>query len=237
MKISAIQYQSVAGDIDANIARHLKFIELARAQGTGLVFFPELSLTGYEPQLAEQLATTVEDPRLEVFQQRSDAGNMVIGVGLPLAVEGGVQIGMVWFAPHEPRRTYAKQQLHADELPFFVPGTSQLLLKAGGVSLAPAVCFESLQPDHAATAADLGASVYLASVAKPARGLARAVLHYPEIARKHGMQVIMANGLGRSDNFIGVGQSAAWNHRGELLAQMDDASEGIVILDTERGEE
>lgn len=32
-----------------------------------------------------------------------------------------------------------------------------------------------------------------------------------------------------------LGQSAAWNVRGELLAQMDAESEGLVVLDTAGG--
>ena len=31
----------------------------------------------------------------------------------------------------------------------------------------------------------------------------------------------MANCVGPSDNFVSVGQSAIWNNRGDLLAQMD----------------
>ncbi|MCL7931592.1 hypothetical protein M8006_16675 [Halomonas sp. ATCHA] len=45
----------------------------------------------------------------------------------------------------------------------------------------------------------------------------------------------MANCVGPSDDFISVGQSAAWNVRGELLAQMDAESEGLVVLDTVGG--
>ena len=236
MKICAVQHRPVAGDIAANTARHLSFIDLAIAQSADLVFFPELSLTGYEPRLAKSLAVDKTDPRLEVFQRRSDARHIIIGVGLPLAAGGEVQIGMVWFTPRAPRRDYAKQQLHADELPFFVPGNGQLLLKVADHILAPAICYESLQPSHAEDAKNLGADIYLASVAKPAGAMARAVRHYPAIAREHNLQVIVADCVGPSDNFVSVGQSAAWNNRGELLAQMDRESEGIIILDTAVGQ-
>jgi len=236
MKICAIQFCPVAGDMAANIARHLRFIELAAAEGVDLVFFPELSLTGYEPRLAKQLATHASDSRLDRFQERSDAGGIAIGLGLPLASEGGVQIGMVWFTPRESRRSYAKQLLHFDELPFFVPGDSPLVLEMGGLSLAPAICFESLQPAHAESAAKLGAQVYLASVAKPARGISQAALHYPAIARQHRMHVVMANSIGPSDDFVSAGQAAAWNDHGELLVQMDGESEGLVTFDTSTGD-
>ena len=232
MRICGAQHRPLVGDIAANTGKHLRFIQLATVQGAALIFFSELSLTGYEPRLAKSLATSKADPRLDVFQQSSDAHNIVIGVGLPISAGNEVQIGMVWFTPNKPRREYAKQELHADEFPFFIRGNGQLLLELGEHKLAPAICYESLQLKHAKDAAKRGADIYLASVAKPAHGIAKAVLHYPDIARKHKLTVIMANCVGPSDNFVSVGQSAAWNNRGELLAQMDAEAEGLITFDT-----
>ena len=236
MKVCAAQLRPVAGDFEKNAAKHFTLIKLAVAQGADLVFFPELSLTGYEPRLARALAVDKADPRLDVFQQLSDRNKLTIGLGMPLSIATDVRIGMFWFAPGVPRRLYAKQQLHVDEEPYFTPGNEQLVIETGGHILAPAICYESLRMDHADRAAALSAEVYLASVAKSAGGLSKAMVHYPGVAQKHRMAVIMANSVGPSDNFLSVGRSAAWNPRGELLAQMDDASEGLVVLDIASGE-
>lgn len=231
MKLCAVQHRPVAGDVASNIAKHLALLRFAVRHGAQVVCFPELSLTGYEPRLAKVLAMDAADVRLDVFQARSERDGVHLGVGLPLAAVGGVQIDMVWFAPGAPRLVYAKQRLHADELPYFVAGRQQVLLRAEGRRCAPAICYESLQADHAAAVAALGAEVYLASVAKPARGVARARAHYPVVAQAHGMGVLMANCVGPSDDFVSAGQSAAWNARGVLLAQLDAESEGVVVLD------
>lgn len=232
MKISAVQFCPTSGRIASNIAKHLAYIELAIGQGADLIFFPELSLTGYEPHLAKSLASNESDPRLDIFQQRSDSHNLMIGVGLPILTGDQVQIGMIWFTPNAPRQTYAKQLLHTDEIPFFVQGNQQLLLRTATHIVAPAICYESLQQSHADRAAKLGVDVYLAGVAKSEGGLAKAMVHYPAIARQHRMYVLMANCIGPCDNFISVGQSAIWNQQGELLVQMDSQSEGIVLMDT-----
>lgn len=235
MKVCAAQLRPIAGDFAHNRANHLELIELAVAQRADVVFFPELSLTGFEPRLADSLAVDINDHRLDVFQAWSDQHNLLIGVGMPIIVEEGVQIGMVWFTPGKARCFYSKQQLHPDEHPYFVPGYEQLLLERDGCKLAPAICYESLQMSHADEVAALSAELYLASVAKPAGGLDKAMAHYPAVARQHHMSVIMANCVGPSDDFISVGQSAAWNVHGELLAQMDAGSEGLVVLDTCNG--
>ena len=235
MRICAAQLKPVAGDFTTNFVKHLELINLAVAHRADLVFFPELSLIGYEPRLAKSLAASPTDRCFDMFQQRSNANNLFIGVGMPIAVSSGVQIGMVWFSPLLPLRTYAKQQLHADELHYFVAGDRQLILESVDLKLAPAICYESLQMDHAKKAAALAADVYLTSVAKSASNLVNAMLHFPVVARRYKMYVIMANCVGPSDDFLSVGQSAAWSVRGELLAQMDPESEGLVVLDTIRG--
>lgn len=102
--------------------------------------------------------------------------------------------------------------------------------------LAPAICYESLQPTHAAQAAAAGAQVYLASVAKSQKGVALAYDHYPAMARQHGMTVIMANCTGPADNFIGAGQSAVWNREGERVCGADAGQEAWVVYDTRTGE-
>ncbi len=235
MRICAAQVRPDAGGIMSNLTKHLRLIDLAVTEGADLVFFPELSLTGYEPRLAKSLATDERDSRLDALQECSDAHQLLIGIGLPIPFESSVRIGMVWFSPRSPRRTYAKQFLHADEMPFFVRGEGQLMLKAGSHSLAIAICYESLLPGHSESAAKLGADIYLASVAKSNGGVDKAMSHYPDVARKHNMYVVMSNCVGPSDGFVSVGQSAVWDRKGQLLAQMDSDSEGIVLVDTVTG--
>jgi predicted amidohydrolase len=236
MRICAAQLAAVRGDIAANVGRHVAFVELAASQGADLILFPELSLTGYEPTLAGELATDATDPRLEVLQALADARGIIVGAGLPTRSRSGPQISLIVFRPHEGRLSYSKQQLHADELSWFSSGDEQLVIDAGGHRLAPAICFESLQPEHAAAVADLGADTYLASVAKPHRSVVVAHQHYPAMARRHSMIVLMANSVGPCDDFVAAGRSATWTERGQLAAELSEHDEGIVLIDTTTGE-
>jgi predicted amidohydrolase len=236
MRIGVAQLRPVAGDVEGNLEKHLQLIELAASVGADIVVFPELSVTGYEPRLAARLRINAGDPKLRVFQDLSNARGMTIGVGAPTDAGGGVRISMHVFAPGAVCRTYSKQLLHADELPFFVAGTEPVLLRLGGQAIAPAICYESLQSEHAAAAARMGATVYLASVAKSAGGVSKAYSHYPEVARRHSMTVMMANSVGACDGFVSVGRSSAWNSRGEFLGALDDAQQGAVVFDSQAEE-
>lgn len=236
MRLSVAQVRSTAGDILANLAKHEEAVRRAVELRADLVLFPELSLTGYEPALAQRLAVRANDSRLDRLQSLSDANEIIICAGMPLAGDIGVEIAMFLFQPSSPRLTYSKQLLHADELPYFACGDGQTLLRKGGHVLVPAICYESMQPQHAEAAASLRADVYLASVAKSTAGVVKASRHYPLIARNHNMMVVMANCLGPSDTFIGAGCSAGWNSQGELVGQLDDQHEGVVVFDTDTQE-
>ncbi len=233
MTIGIAQIQPIKGDIAANISRHKQFVELAASLGVSALFFPELSLTGYEPELAKSLAINPDDKRLDDFQHISDTKKMTIGLGVPTKAKQGIRISMIVFQPDQPRQTYSKQQLHSDEFPYFERGDGQIILTVENKKIAPAICYESLQPAHAAQAASLGAALYLASVAKSQNGLNKAMTHYPEMARSYAMPVLMSNCVGFCDNFLSVGGSAVWTKQGQLIGQLDDKQEGLLIFDTE----
>lgn len=236
MKLIAAQILPVPGEYEKNIARHIEVIHLAASQGANLVLFPELSLTGYEPRLAKVLAVHPSDSRFDEFQRLSDRYGMLIAVGAPTRGAKGTEISMISFQPGLERTSYSKQHLHPDELPFFTPGTRKLVLSQADFVLAPAICYESLQPGHAEEAVAFGAQVYLASVAKSEKGTALANSHYPMIAKKHSMMVVMANCVGPADDYVAAGGSSIWNSHGELVCSADAVNEALVAYDTQTGE-
>ncbi|HOY14424.1 MAG TPA: carbon-nitrogen hydrolase family protein [Saprospiraceae bacterium] len=236
MRIGLAQIKPVKGDIVANIESHIKLLSQAKELSADAVFFPELSITGYEPELAEELAMTPADQRLAIIQQFSDHSNMVIGLGAPIKTDSGIRISMLIFQPYKAMQIYSKQQLHSDEFPYFENGDKQIIIELGSDRIAPAICFESLQDNHAETAHQLGASIYLASVAKSQSGIDKAMVHYPKIAKKYQIPVLMTNCIGYCDQFLSVGQTAIWSKDGEVVGQLDNQTEGILIFDTENTE-
>lgn len=231
MRITAVQIQPVAGNVEANLAAHGKMVRRAVAVDARLVLFPELSLTGYEPSLGARMAREFGLAQLGELQSLSDEHGVVIMAGLPAPAPGGTTISMAILQPHQPVTMYAKQRLHHDESPWFVPGRGQVVVSLGHHMAAPAICHESVQTEHAEGAAALGANVYLASAAKSASGAAAAFAHYPSVASRHRMTVLFANALGPSDDFVSAGQSAVWDASGVLVASLDGEREGLLTYD------
>jgi len=235
MKICIAQIKPIKGDISANINLHKKWIEHGVSQQADLICFPELSLTGYEPSLAKELATDQNDSRLDDFQKISDQYKIAICVGLPVKSSSKIFISMIIFQPNQARKTYTKQILHQDETLYFSKGCEQLIFIIKNKKIAPAICYESLQDEHVENAKKLGAEIYLASVAKSQNGIEKAFKYFPTIAKKYSMPVLMSNCIGYCDDFNGVGQSAVWDDDGLLKGKLSEDKEGILVYDADTG--
>ncbi len=233
MKICVVQTRPIKGDVASNIADHKKMIDLAVVDGADMVIFPELSLTGYEPTLAQELAMSPQDAQLDEFQVISDAENVTIGAGIPTENGQGYCISMVLFQPNQPRRIYSKKYLYVDEKSFFVSGENFPVLPVNERQIGLAICYELSVAAHAETAVASGVDVYVASVAKTKAGVEHASKRLAHIAQTHNMPALMSNCVGPADNFMSAGKTAVWNKDGQLLAQLDDTNEGYIIFDTD----
>lgn len=103
MRIALAQTRPIKGDIAGNTAAHLELVERAVRHRAEVVVFPELSLTGYEPELARGLALGLDDPRLDEFQRISDASPLTIAVGAPTSTHSRPRISLLIFQPGRAR--------------------------------------------------------------------------------------------------------------------------------------
>lgn len=82
LNLALAQIETKLGDVDANLHKHLDFIEQAKARKTDLLVFPELSLTGYV--LQDLVASVAHKPAHEdhIFKPLLDASkdlDLVVG--------------------------------------------------------------------------------------------------------------------------------------------------------------
>lgn len=236
MKICAVQTRPIKGDIQSNIDNHKKLIDLAVSNGADAVIFPELSLTGYEPELSKELATSQDDSRFDDFQKISNTKQITIGVGVPTKNNTGICISMILFQPHKARQTYSKKYLHPDEEEFFISGQSFTGLKINKTNIALAICYELSVSEHSEKAFKSGAKIYIASVAKFVNGVDKAIKRLADIANKYSMTVLMSNCVGQSDGQECAGKTSIWNNKGLLVGQLNDTDEGIIIFDIDTQE-
>lgn len=197
-----------------------------------MVVFPELSLTGYEPYLAESLATNQDDTRLDEIQNLSDENKITIGVGLPTKKERNIFVSMIFFQPHKERITYSKQYLYPPEKSIFTAGKNSLILNFETEIVSPAICYEFHNEAHHEYASQNNATIYIASVLSSIGGIDAELEELSDIAKNRNLITFMANYAGKSGGYECAGKSSVWNEKGELIGQLGDKEEGLIIFDT-----
>ncbi len=236
-RIAAAQVASVRGDIVGNIAAHAAAIEVAAALGVSVLIFPELSLTGYEPDLATELATAATDGRLVSLKTLARQHRMDVVVGAPL--QNGTakpNIGAILFAADGTTRTYSKMHLGTKERSDFTPGVEPLAFTVRGHAIGIAICADTSQPSHPRTYADAGSTIYAAGVFLNAEWYATDSPRLAGYAADCRMLVVMANHADSVGTYHSVGRSAVWSPGGALLAQAAGVEKCLVVATSHRGE-
>jgi predicted amidohydrolase/LPS sulfotransferase NodH len=227
--IAAAQTSSVKGDIAANVQIHTDFVRIAAEHDVDVIVFPELSLTGYEPELAGDLILAPEDKRLHRLHELSRRLDLTIIAGAP--VESGLEkphIGALIFSPGQSF-IYAKNHLHGGEEMFFSPGDQTCVLNIKGRQVGLAICADTNHPDHARDAADHGASIYAAGVLLNENAYASDTALLQTYASKHGMLVVMANYSKHTGGWTPAGKSAIWDEEGQQVTKADGTENALVL--------
>lgn len=235
MKFCVVQLGALKGDIAGNIRRHCHWIAAAAERDAGAIFFPELSLTGYEPTMAADLAQHWQSDAFTELQLAADRNGLFVGAGAPTDSPDGIHISMLLFSPQASRRIYSKYYLHADEKPFFTAGNGVEPQCFGNTKVGLAICYELSVPEHARIVLDGAAAIYVASVAKTPSGTDAAHIRLAEIAREYRVPVMMANCTGTADGERCGGRSAVWDGEGDLLTELGDSGEGAILFDLAAG--
>ncbi|WP_109830803.1 carbon-nitrogen hydrolase family protein [Reichenbachiella versicolor] len=231
MIICVAQTKPILNDRTKNLEDHKVWIKSAAEEGADCIVFSELSMTGYEPKLADKEAVSGELLEIKELQSLSDQYNITICAGIPVRVFGGITISMVIFQPNKEQVIYSKQYLHEDEEPYFIEGTEQVGIEVSGIFLTPAICYESMKEKHLEACLSLGAKIYMASVAKHRDATERAYKYYPEVAKKYKIPIMMSNCVGRYDGMDCCGQSAVWDEEGKLILALNEVEIGLLMYD------
>ena len=235
--VAAAQSLTIAGDLAANIARHLRFMAVAAEQGVELLVFPELSLTGYEGQMAADLAIDPQDAVLQPLRDCARELGLTAVVGMPIRDRDSskVLIGALTLGGDGSLEVYSKQHLHSGEELFYAPGAGGSSLSIGGDTVALAVCADFSRASHAAAAADLGADLYAAGVLFGEKGYGVDSALLQGYAQNHSMAVLMANHAGLTGGWQSAGRSAFWSESGALVVAARGPGEVLVIARRDAG--
>lgn len=246
--LAAAQTVPIRGHVEANLEQHLRLIPIAGREGASVVLFPEMSLTGYELDLARELAFTPDDRRLAPLVEAAASTSLIVIAGAPVRCGPRLHIGAFIIRPDRTIDIYTKHRLGAfgivaacdgtvpaAEATVFEAGGREPLVCFNGHVGAVAVCADTGRPFHPLRAAARGARTYFASMFVIPSELARDEANMRTYAREHRMAVVMANFGGPTGGLAAAGRSGIWSDRGEPLVQLDESGAGVAVAIEEEG--
>lgn len=228
--ISLAQIRSFRNALPQNLKRHQIFIEKAASKGAGLVVFPELSLTGYEPDLAQNSAIKPGDPLIDALQKLAKRNEIIIVAGAPVWHQKGILLASLIFYPDQTFDIYTKHFLHGGEDQYFIPGTRNPVIRMENETISLAICADLNYPELAERAALSGSTFYLVSAFITPEGYDKDSRLLQSYARQYKLNVGLINYSGPSGGIDSAGRTACWSDQGNLINQLSGGEEGLLML-------
>jgi predicted amidohydrolase len=165
MRITLAQAASELGDVDANLERAADIVGQARREGSDLVVFPELFLTGYAlGQVDDDVSMSADDRRLLELNAVAPGTDVLIGL-----YEDGLGVhdynAAAYYAGGQRVHTHRKLYLPTydifEERKHFSPGQSMRAFDTRHGRTATLICNDAWQPHLVFLAIQDGARVLL----------------------------------------------------------------------------
>jgi predicted amidohydrolase len=241
--IAVAQTTPVRGEVNANLTQHLRLARIAAEAGARVLVYPELSLTGYELDLAADLAFSERDPRLAPLVDEAATNSLILIVGAPVRIESRLHIGAFILYPDGSIDLHTKRHLGSAFSPevspngvvppaedtVFDPGTLSPLVRFDGHVAAVAICAESLQRSVPREAAERGADTYLTGHFSVPQDVELRLAAFRAFAARHRLALAFATCGGPSGGLAGSGKSAIVSPSGDLLVQLERAGAGVAV--------
>lgn len=255
LKITVAQLNYTVGDIEGNVAKMVQAAQQAWTDGSEIIVFSELSLTGYypgdlldDPAFLERVAQGLDALRQASRQLRQ----LVWIMGAPIAHEGpGKRLSNALLAIKggEVLLTYAKQLLPTynifDERRHFEPGPDVApMLRVGDARIGFMVCedgWNDAGQDYEVNpfqrmrdaAPDLIVSINASPSDIGKRDLRQRV--FAEASKRHGLPLLYVNQVGGQDQIVFDGASFAVEPQAGVVYEAQRFTEDITTLCFDNG--
>lgn len=168
LKVSTVQFQHRAGDKIYNLQRIAEFTRQALRQGSQLVVFPEMCITGYwhVPKLDEaglrELAEPLDGPSIGIVAALAGQLGIAIGVGfLEVAAEGKLYNAYAVCMPDGA--VHCHRKLHAFEHKLISSGDRYTVFDTPwGIRCGILICWDNNLVENARATALMGAELLIA---------------------------------------------------------------------------
>jgi predicted amidohydrolase len=231
---------AILGDVGANLARALAYVQEAREENVDLLCFPELFSTGYNPALLGDryyaLAEPVSGPTIQRMAQaaRESGLHIVAPIVLEKAAPGVIHNAAVMInGDGQVLGSFSKVHLILSERLYFRAGDEFPVFETDFGKLGIMICYDAGFPEVARLLALQGAEVILAPCAfrKPDKHMWD--LYFQARALENTLFVAATNRVGHEGDLHLFGSAVVSNPTGILLAESPEDQENLLIVDVD----
>ena len=238
LRITLAQINTTVGDLDGNVARCLEAVETAKSQGSDLVVFPELALTGYPPEDLLLKPGFLRECRKALERFTAGVKDICAVVGF-VDGSGPVYNAAAVIYDSTVQCVYRKMILPNygvfDEKRYFVAGSQPVSFKLGDCAVGLNICEDiwvengpycALFRDHKVDVLlNLSASPYHAGKIHERADM------LSERSQSNGTPVVYINLVGGQDELVFDGGSLVFNKDGDCITRLPSFEEAVIPVD------
>jgi NAD+ synthase (glutamine-hydrolysing) len=242
VRLALAQLDAVVADLPGNRALIVDAIREARAQGSDLVVFPELAVTGYPPEDLLLRPGFLKAARASLDEITRATEGITALVGVPL-FDRDLANACAVLSEGELKGVYRKHFLPNygvfDEHRYFAEGRELLLLRCGDVLLGPTICEDVWQPGPPATDLSLAGAQLLVNLSASPFHVGKAEEREEMLvtrARDNASYLAFCNLVGGQDELVFDGHSVVLDDEGEVVARAPGFEEALLVVDLDPAE-
>ncbi len=152
LTLSVVNFKVKARDIEANLKRIRGFARAAAMQGSELIVFPELSLSGYDVFVSdsgsgekEEVANAADEKVLSLLSETAKENGIAIVLGMPGAEDGKFYNEAAYVAEDGRVSRYRKIHLFGRENEFFTKGAKPVMVSTKWGNIGLSICYDTYQ--------------------------------------------------------------------------------------------
>jgi predicted amidohydrolase len=211
-------------------------IKSAALNDVDIIVFPELSLTGYEPELSSSLELSIDDINNLPFRKISNDLNITCVVSAPVRSENKLPyLSAIVFRPGEEPIVSSKINLHAHEFDYFTPSESVITFSIKDIVFGIAICADSLNKSHILNLEKRGVHCCLAPSLITDDGYDHDVNILSKYSGDFELYIAMSNYVDSSGGYFASGKSVIIDNNSQVIAQSTIDDVGCAIADIRKG--
>ena len=233
-KITLAQLNATVGDLKGNADKVMKAWEKARDEQSNIIAFPELFITGYNPQDLI-LKPAFQKASTETIQKIAEACSQgpAIAVGGPFCDEKNLYNAYYILSGGKIQAVIKKHHLPNeevfDEVRLFSSGNVDGPFQVDQMRIGSPICEDAWHSDIVETLAETGAQTLLVPNGSPYYRSKTEIRQNVMVSRvvESGLPLVYLNLVGGQDDQVFDGGSFVVNPGGELVLQMPQFEESV----------